>query len=238
MQKKYWWILTTYILMQLSSLVGMPVLINLEVTNSIEETIAVWSMISFTTGLIIILALLKNTGDYPFKRSEKASPAQAAGWAIFGIFLAYMAQALAVTIEMNVFGIEPGSENTQELMTIAKAFPLFIILTSIIGPILEEIVFRKVIFGSLYARFNFWISALISSIIFGLVHMELSHLLIYSAMGFTFAFLYVKTKRILVPMIAHVSMNTLVAIVQILLGDRLIEIQKQMEQMQNFIGGF
>jgi uncharacterized protein len=236
--KKYWWILITYILMQLSSIVGMPLLLKLDITNSIEETIAVWSIMSFTAGLIIILALLKNTGDYPFTRSERVSRTQAAGWAIGGIFLAYMAQALAVTIEMNVFGIEPGSENTQELMNIAKAFPLFIILTSIIGPILEEIVFRKVIFGTLYARFNFWISALISSIIFGLVHMELSHLLIYSAMGFTFAFLYVKTKRILVPIIAHVSMNTLVAIVQVLLGDRLMEIQKQMEQMQNFIGGF
>ena len=128
-------------------------------------------------------------------------------WSIFGIFLALFAQSIAVMIEQQL-GIKPESDNTQEILFVIQQVPLMIIVSSIIGPILEEIIFRKIIFGALYKRFNFVISALISSVIFGLAHMELVHLLLYSAMGFTFAFLYVKTKRILVPIVAHVSMNT------------------------------
>ncbi len=64
--------------------------------------------------------------------------------------------------------------------------------------------------------------------------MELAHLLLYSAMGFTFAFLYVKTKRILVPIFAHVSMNTAVALVQIYQQ----EIEIFLKNTQAFIGGF
>ena len=36
------------------------------------------------------------------------------------------------------------SPNTERLMVIAKQMPVFIILISIVGPILEEFVFRKV----------------------------------------------------------------------------------------------
>jgi membrane protease YdiL (CAAX protease family) len=111
------------------------------------------------------------------------------------------------------------------------------LVSSIIGPILEEIVFRKIIFGSLYRRMNFFLSALISSVIFSLAHQEPEHTLLYSAMGFTFAYLYVKTKRIIVPILAHVSMNTLVVVIQTVLKEDIDRFIEQSEKIQNFIGG-
>ena len=117
---------------------------------------------------------------------------------------------------MYVFGVPRGSENTDRLMDIARTIPWFLIVVSIIGPILEEIVFRKILFGTLYKKFNFFIAAIISSLVFATIHFDFTHLLVYTAMGLVFAFLYVKTKRIIVPIAAHVAMNTLVAIGQIL----------------------
>ena len=169
----------------------------------------------------------------PSRSQNQASIPVSIFWSIFGIFLALFAQSIAVMIEQQL-GIKPESDNTQEILFVIQQVPLMIIVSSIIGPILEEIIFRKIIFGSLYKRFNFVISALISSVIFGLAHMELVHLLLYSAMGFTFAFLYVQTKRILVPIVAHVSMNTFVAIIQIYQQ----EIEIFLKNMQAFIGGF
>jgi membrane protease YdiL (CAAX protease family) len=131
-----------------------------------------------------------------------------------------------------------GSENTQQILNIIESFPLAILVSSVIGPILEEIVFRKIIFGTLHKRFNFFLSALISSVIFALAHMEPHHILLYSAMGFTFAFLYVKTKHILVPIFAHVAMNTLVVVVQSVYRDEITELMRKAETIQNFIGGF
>ena len=112
-------------------------------------------------------------------------------------------------------------------------------VVSIIGPILEEIVFRKILFGTLYKKFNFFIAAIISSLVFAAIHFDFTHLLVYTAMGLVFAFLYVKTKRIIVPIAAHVAMNTLVAIGQIFMSNEQIqEMIKEAEKMQGFIGGF
>lgn len=160
------------------------------------------------------------------------------GWSILGVFMAYIAQAVAVTIETNIFNITPGSENTQDIMAVTRAIPLFAIIPAVIAPILEEIIFRKIIFGSLYKRTNFIIAALISALIFGIIHGEPQHILIYASMGFVFAFLYVKTKNIIVPILVHMTLNTISVMVQFSLSPEEIEkIQQQWNQMQMILIG-
>ncbi|MFE7704187.1 type II CAAX prenyl endopeptidase Rce1 family protein, partial [Bacillus subtilis] len=55
------------------------------------------------------------------------------------------------------------------------------------------------------------------------------------AMGFTFAFLYARTKRIWVPIFAHLMMNTFVVIMQLEPVRNYLE--QQSTQMQLIIGG-
>ena len=66
----------------------------------------------------------------------------------------------------------------------------------------------------------------------------MKHVILYSAMGFTFAFLYVKTKRIIVPIIAHVTMNTMVVLLQSVFREDIERMIKEAEKIQSFIGGF
>ncbi|MBT2690925.1 CPBP family intramembrane metalloprotease [Bacillus sp. ISL-47] len=239
MKKEYWIILIAYIAMQLSSLFGVPLVLLLadllgqKPENMQILAVAYWLVISFTITLIITLLLLRKEMKMGLAQRDASSAASAVGWAIGGIFLALIAQATAASIE-NMIGVEMGSENTQQIIRIIEASPVVILISSVVGPILEEIVFRKIIFGSLHKRFNFFLSALISSVIFALAHFEPEHILLYSAMGFTFAFLYVKTKRIIVPIFAHVAMNTLVAVIQ-LNQENLEKWMKEMENVQSFI---
>jgi uncharacterized protein len=239
LKKEYWWIIIVYIAMQLSSLVGLPLLLFGFKYAGINQRLAVpiWLIASFSIALIIILFLLRK--EFNTKRLEErnSSIGPSIAWAIFGVFLALFAQYVAAIIE-SLLGIKMGSENTKDILTIIDTLPLAILVTSIFGPILEEIVFRKIIFGALYKRFNFFISALISSVVFALAHMEPVHILLYSAMGLTFAFLYVKTKRIWVPIFAHVTMNTMVVLVQSVYKDDIERLQREAEAVQNFIGGF
>lgn len=239
MNKRYWWILITYILMQLSAIPGVAFLLQFGVEP--EQIPGIWSMISFSIGLVIILLLLIPDMHERHEVRHRSTKGEAIRWSIIGVFMVFGAQYTAALIEMYVLGIDPGSENTQVIVEYAKAFPAFIIVISIIGPILEEIVFRLVIFGSLYKRFNFWIAGLISALIFAAVHMDFEHLLIYTAMGFVFAYLYIKTKRILVPIVAHVALNLFVSIVNVLLADQMEIWLKELEQLQQqtsfIIGG-
>ncbi|OCA88698.1 abortive infection protein [Bacillus sp. FJAT-27225] len=243
MKREYGFVLIVYIAMQLSSLIGVPLLAiglsrggrALEVVQA--DAMNYWILISFISALLLILFILRKEMGESLQRMRGEDARQALLWGIGGIFLAYFAQILAASIEQ-MLGIKPGSENTQEIMKMIYGFPAVMFVTSIVGPILEEIVFRKIIFGSLHRRFNFFISALLSSLIFAAAHMEFEHILLYSAMGFTFAFLYVKTGRIIVPIFAHVAMNTIVVIIQFIFKEEIEKIMQEAEKMQNFIGGF
>lgn len=204
--------------MHLSSIIGVPLLIffakELGWTITPSDAITLWILISFTLALIFILFILRKEMFQPIRDNHALPPFESIFWGIIGIFIAFFAQSAAASIEY-ALGIEMGSENTQQIVGLIKTTPLIIFVTSIIGPILEEIVFRKVIFGTLYKRLNFFFAGLISSLIFSIAHGEPEHLILYGAMGFTFAFLYVKTKQILVPIFTHVAMNTIVVIIQI-----------------------
>ncbi len=239
MKKEYWWVIIVYIIMQLSSIVGLPLLVFSFKSVGISQSLAVpiWLIASFTIALLIILFLLRKEMNLRNFDKRGSSISYSIMWAFLGIFLALFAQYAAAIIE-TMLGIQMGSENTENILNIIETLPLAILVTSIIGPILEEIVFRKIIFGALHKRFNFFLSALISSVIFALAHMEPVHILLYSAMGFTFAFLYVKTKHILVPIFAHVAMNTMVVLVQSVYKDDIERLQREAEAVQNFIGGF
>lgn len=243
MKREYWFILIAYIAMQLSSFIGVPItslvleMIGFETNHSQGFAGVTWLVISFTITLVIVLQLLRNEMVNVNEVRNGASLGRSILWAIIGVFLALFAQAFAANIE-RLIGIEVGSDNTQQILRIIESFPIMIVVSSVIGPILEEIVFRKIIFGAFYKRFNFFISALLSSVIFSFAHMEPEHTLLYSAMGFTFAYLYVKTNRILVPIVAHVSMNTFVVLVQSIYREDIEKLIKQAEQMQSFIGGF
>lgn len=242
MKKEYWYIIIIYIAMQLSSLVGLPIvaLVGAAMGKSLKEmetlSIPYWLVISFSLTLIIVLLILRKEKRMEDDLRGMASPASSAAWAIAGVFLALMAQSIAASIEQ-MLGIEMGSENTQDIINLIESFPVVILVSSIIGPILEEIVFRKIIFGSLHKKMNFFFAALISSVIFALAHMEPEHVILYSAMGFTFAFLYVKTKRIIVPIIAHVTMNTFVVLLQSVFREDIERMIREAEKIQSFIGG-
>lgn len=243
MKTNYWFILIAYIAMQLSGVIGIPLIIyggglfgkSPEDMGLIAMTS--WTVFSFLITLIITLILLRKEMKDSRLMRDAAPVGSSVAWAIGGVFLALFAQTIVANIEIQLLGIEMGSENTQKLIRIIQATPIFIIVTSIIGPILEEIVFRKIIFGELHKRINFILSALISSFIFAAAHGEFEHILLYTAMGFTFAFLYVKTKRILVPIFSHVAMNTIVVILQ-LNQDQIMNWLKEMEQIQAFVGGY
>lgn len=226
--------------MQLSGVIGVDLLLSLGIASGEPVIVArqlaasYWTIISFTVALIVVLLLLRTDMSM---RQDTSLP-KTLFWSVFGVFLALAAQSIAAMIEMNLLGIEPGSQNTEVIVNLVKMTPWLIVVTSVIGPILEEIIFRKIIFGTLVPKLGFFLSALISASVFAIVHLDFSHLLIYTSMGLVFAYLYSKTKQILVPIVAHVMMNTIVVLGQTIFAERLEDMQRQAEQMQFIFGGF
>ncbi|WP_085520884.1 CPBP family intramembrane glutamic endopeptidase [Tuberibacillus sp. Marseille-P3662] len=232
MPKRYWYILLVYVLWYLS-----PLLLGLFdiKKNHIEIISGYWMTYSFLVALPIIIWLLRTSEDHQRDKEARVTLGQTIVWAIVGIFMTYVVQMLASIVDVTVLGNKAESTNTQNLMGIAEQAPIAIISIALLGPIVEEIVFRKVIFGSFYKRFNFWLSALFSALIFAVFHFD-AHIIVYGSIGFVFAYLYAKTKRIIVPIISHMVLNSL-SVILFFFRDDLLQYYEDHEQQLQLIWG-
>lgn len=221
-QKTAFYILMLYIAAQLSSFVFLiPGVLPffLSFISSAENQgmilMAWWNTIAWIIVLVLSIFLISRNKQFFHVFKEKAVPvSQAIMWGVIGFFLVLLAQSISVQIEV-ALGIAPGSENTEAIMEITRVAPIMMVSSVLLAPILEELIFRRIIFGSLIQKYNFFISTIISAFIFGLVHMEFIHILIYTATGFVFSFLYYKTKRLMTSIIAHMLLNGFVTVLQL-----------------------
>ena len=124
-----------------------------------------WSLftVNAIAAIIFLLLILPKKILPSFQREKIFHSAMRFLWGFIGFFLALGGQMLAGAIEM-LIGIEPGSENTAILSEIAKVSPIIIISIVLFAPFLEEIIFRRVIFGGVYQKTNFWIAAIVSAL--------------------------------------------------------------------------
>ncbi|MDM5250512.1 MULTISPECIES: type II CAAX endopeptidase family protein [unclassified Lysinibacillus] len=188
--------------------------------------------LSFAIALILCLILTsRDKAFWDIYKGKKETIPLTIVWGIIGFFLVFFGQMIGASIEMYVFGIQGGSENTADIVTIAKGAPIAILAIVVFGPILEEFVFRRVIFGSLVQTTNFWVAAIVSAIFFGLIHFDFSHILLYTICGLIFAFLYHKTKRIWTSIIAHIMLNGFVTLVQVY-AEPIQKLLEELEKMQ------
>lgn len=231
--KIYFYLVFIYIVMHISSAFGAVAAFNhFNGIESITEQEAKFRAIAWSlfiansiAGIVFLLLIVPNKRFFQVFKGKKASIGNAVLWGFIGFFLALGGQMLAAYIEIYLFGIDTVSENTEQLAEIAKVSPIIIISIVLFAPLLEELIFRRVIFGGLYQKTNFIVAALVSGIIFAAVHNEFEHILMYIAPGLVFAYLYYRTKRLLTPIIAHLLMNGFVTIIQLN--------QEKLEQIQN-----
>lgn len=180
--------------------------------------------------LLTLFVIFRDKRFFDIWKGTKSTVFMSVVWGFLGFLLLLIGQSLAAMIEMAI-GIEPGSENTASLVTIAEVVPFAIISIVLFGPILEELVFRRVLFGSLNQTTNFFFATAVSALVFALIHFDFTHLLLYFTTGFILAYLYQKTKSIITPIIAHICLNGYVMLIQLNM-DKITEFLKQVEKLQ------
>ncbi|PQZ56605.1 CPBP family intramembrane metalloprotease [Bacillus sp. MYb209] len=87
---------------------------------------------------------------------------------------------------------------------------IYILSTDIITPVIEEILFRGILYRFLEKKYNFLIGIMGSSFIFGILHD--GYPITAMMMGIVFAMLYKKTQSIVPSIILHIAWNLLVSI--------------------------
>lgn len=84
---------------------------------------------------------------------------------------------------------------------------LMIFCVGIFGPLVEEVLFRGMVFGKLRRVFSFWPAALISGAIFGLYHMNLVQGIYAGVFGIILAYVFEKTETIWGCYLLHAFFN-------------------------------
>ncbi len=120
-------------------------------------------------------------------------------------------------------GIEPAPTNLPLMEQALAHYPVFLVLFAVvIAPAYEELLFRRVLFGRLWAAGRPLLGMLLSGAAFALVHeipgtspnglSEMLQLwLVYGAMGVAFAWLYRRTGTLWAAVAAH-ALNNAVAL--------------------------
>lgn len=109
-------------------------------------------------------------------------------------------------------------EGLQELMQQVPAW-LMVPLLVVVGPFVEEYIFRHLLIGKLSRRLNVWICCTLSVILFAGIHIAgqeaitLTALMPYLAMGATLVFVYVWTgKNLMFSYFVHAAKNLLAVV--------------------------
>lgn len=140
-----------------------------------------------------------------------------------GLFIVGLILSGLVSILLSKIGIEGDSENQLFLEAAIKsnAAPLVFVAAVIQAPILEELIFRKTLFGMLEKKFrlNKIVTLVIATLFFALIHvvseltsgdpMQMLVVLTYIPLSLTLGIAYIQTENLLIPMIIHFLNNVL-----------------------------
>lgn len=98
-----------------------------------------------------------------------------------------------------------------------------VLVTSVAAPLVEELLFRGIVYKRLRTIMNITPAMIISAALFGLVHGNMVQFVYAFLIGLIFAFVYEKFKTIWAPIILHASANMLSVIITFLSGGESTE---------------
>lgn len=109
-----------------------------------------------------------------------------------------------------VIGMLTGNMNLNPLNSVIGDIDLLptILIAGIVAPIVEELVFRKVLLDRL-RKYGDLVAVLVSGLCFGLYHGNIAQFLYASALGFIFAYVVIRTGRIRYSIALHICINIL-----------------------------
>jgi membrane protease YdiL (CAAX protease family) len=175
-----------------------------------------WIQYVISEGIILVIAIIYMVvnridpmKDIPYKRIGFVDGilSLAAGYCMIPMVL--FLNSITMLFSTNYL-----EEGTTTLLT----YPFFmqVILLAVIPPLVEELVFRGIFFGS-YRKAGMSGAAIMSGLIFGCFHLNINQGLYAFAIGIVFAYMVEATGSLWSSVIAHFAINTYsIGVVQLL----------------------
>lgn len=133
-----------------------------------------------------------------------------------GFFGQYAIEWIVVGIRALLPQVFKSYEELSQNFDLSNASPVFMVFSvCLFGPLVEEVVFRGMIYGKLrHNGFSIWVAAVISGIVFGAFHMNWVQGIYAAVFGVVLALVYEKTQTIWGSTLLHIAFNSSSYIVQ------------------------
>jgi membrane protease YdiL (CAAX protease family) len=182
----------------------------------------IWMTLISTGGAALLLYFWRRRAS----AAERRVSAHAArrigtwGWVIVTAVATFLLSS-AITALAQHFGMQPQPTNLALIEAAYAASPVFLAVFGVmIAPAYEELLFRRVLFGRLWAAGRPWLGVVLSSAAFAFMHeipgttgnsWQATALLwlTYAAMGAAFAVLYWRTRTLWAAIAAHALNNAI-----------------------------
>ena len=174
----------------------------------------VWALTAFTMigiALPLIYLLTKHIPDSPKRAVVKLKPTQ-----FFGIFMVctcvmYITNFFSMLLLVLIALIK--GESFYDLNPLTELFTngnlvYSILYAAIAAPIIEELIFRKLLLSKL-RRYGDIPAILLTAFAFGLFHMNLSQFFYATALGMIFAYVTIRTNTVRYSILLHIMINTI-----------------------------
>ncbi|HWT06690.1 MAG TPA: type II CAAX endopeptidase family protein [Xanthomonadales bacterium] len=188
---------------------------NMPSTNPGHPVVAAAEVVFYVAGGWFAWWGLRKTGLRPFRKLTRRD-ARAIWIGVGALFVVRIATGILLVLTDQTKHVQAGFEHfdvtskTQAITTISVG--LAVLSLVVIVPIVEEIVFRGLLFGALAGRLGVLASAVITALLFGAVHGDLVLFPTLAAMGFVTALAYAATGNLWVAIALHALNNALGAV--------------------------
>lgn len=177
-----------------------------ELLKNGNTAIIISSVIQYCIALPALLLMVRkipksapNKGPFSFGRFIK--------YALVSIFVMFAGSYIS-TIIMSFVELSTGNvpeDSVNEILSQTN-FWLSLVIVGIIGPIVEELMFRKILVDRLYP-YGEAIAVFVPALMFGLFHGNLYQFFYAAMLGIALSYIYIRSGKIIYPILLHIFMN-------------------------------
>jgi membrane protease YdiL (CAAX protease family) len=155
----------------------------------------------FLIGLLAVIVAVAPLGKAAFP----ALGLRPANWKypVFGAL-----GTLFLSVAVSQIGIEPqGMKQVIDVVREPHELILSLLLLSVLAPVVEELVFRGLLYGWIAGRWGGTPALVVSSLAFAAAHWEPAHVILVLPLGFLFGWLRRRTDSLLPSLFSHIVNN-------------------------------
>jgi membrane protease YdiL (CAAX protease family) len=153
----------------------------------------------FVVGLLAVAAAVAPLGRSAFP----ALGLRPANWK----YLAFGPLAtLALSVAVSQLGIEPKGMK-QVIQFVPGQVVVSLLLLAVLAPLVEELVFRGLLYGWIAGRWGTMAAFIVSSLAFAAAHFEPAHIVLVLPLGLLFGWMRRQTDSLLPSLVSHVLNN-------------------------------